>query len=154
MEEKLLKLNQNVNDAIVTDDTATTKYINQATKNKIVNFLQSELPDVNLIIIFGSIISEHFDPKKSDIDIACLSFKPLSNTKRWNVQEKLASKLNINVDLVDLTQNNDVLKFEILQKGEIIFQKTSAQLENFLDHIFINYLQLNEDRAEIMEYYQ
>ncbi len=127
--------------------------IKQHVIKDVVYFLRDELASVELIIIFGSYISEHFDPQHSDIDIAFLNADILSDVQRWNIQEKLASRLNRDIDLVDLQTCNDVLKLEIVHHGQIIYQQASLKTEQFLDNAYINYIQLNEDRAEILEHY-
>ena len=103
--------------------------------------------------LFGSILNDGFEQTRSDIDIVFISKHEISNIKRWEVQEQLASKLNIDIDLVDLKKSDDVIAFEALSKGKEIFKNGSRELEIFLDNIYINYIQLNEDRKEIMEMY-
>jgi predicted transcriptional regulator len=81
----------------------------------------------------------------SDIDIAFLSSSTVSNLQRWETQEKLASLLNSDIDLVNLHSSDDVFRFEITSKGKNLFIKPSSKIEQFLDSIYINYIQLNED---------
>lgn len=120
---------------------------------EIVLFLQSHIQDLIWVSLFGSVTSKYFDRNKSDIDIAFMSETVVSNVERWEIQEKLASRLNINIDLLDLRRSDDVVSFEVLSKGKNIFKKESNNLEVFLDNIYINYIQLNEDRQEIIERY-
>ncbi len=127
--------------------------LKQRITQEVADFLKNELLSVELIIIFGSFITKHFDPQHSDIDIAFLNADILSDVQRWNIQEKLASRLNRDIDLVDLQTCNDVLKLEIVHHGQIIYQQASLKTEQFLDNAYINYIQLNEDRAEILEHY-
>jgi len=138
--------------------TSTSQYnqpmqINHAIKKTIIKHLTHEIPDIELIIIFGSVAENNFNADTSDIDIAFLNSDSLSNVERWNIQEKLASNLNIDIDLVDMRQSNDILNFEITHKGQIIYKKDSLKIEQFLDSTYINYIQLNEDRAAILENY-
>ncbi len=123
-------------------------------KKIIVNTLVDEIKNIELITLFGSVTNSYFEKNKSDIDIAFLSLDNIGNVQRWNIQEKLASLLNIDIDLVDLKNSNDVLRFEAILKGENIFIKPSNKMECFLDSVYINYIQLNEDRAEILQAYQ
>jgi predicted nucleotidyltransferase len=122
-------------------------------QDKVVKSLTKKITELEFVSIFGSALMVEFDSLKSDIDIAFISSATLTNTQRWNIQEELASELNIDIDLVDLSNANDVIKFEIISKGEVIFKKPSEKLELFLDDVYINYIQLNEDRKEIMELY-
>jgi predicted nucleotidyltransferase len=122
-------------------------------QNEIIFFLQSKIQGLMWIGLFGSILNDGFEQTRSDIDIVFISKHEISNIKRWEVQEQLASKLNIDIDLVDLKKSDDVIAFEALSKGKEIFKNGSRELEIFLDNIYINYIQLNEDRKEIMEMY-
>ncbi len=127
--------------------------INKAKQETIIKTLKTEVESIQLILLFGSAINAYFDPNRSDIDIAFLSSKQINNVQRWEIQEKLASSLNSDVDLVDLNKSNDVLRFEVVSKGQTLFIKPSAEIERILDSIYINYIQLNEDRAEIIQNY-
>jgi len=93
--------------------------LNQTIKELIIDFLTDDNPDIELIIIFGSLVNNTYFHEKSDIDIAFLSFSGMSNIERWNIQEKLASKLDIDIDLVDMYHCDDVLRFEITHKGQV-----------------------------------
>jgi len=126
---------------------------NNVNEKEIVSFLQAEVDGLVWVGLFGSAVTEYFEKYKSDVDIAFISENKISNIKRWEIQEALASKLNSDIDLVDLDKSNDVISFEILSKGKNIFKKDSHKLEIFLDKIYINYIQLNEDRKEIVEMY-
>ena len=123
-------------------------------KRTIVEFLNNEILELKWVSLFGSVINKNFDENRSDIDIAFISSRNITNVERWEIQEKLASQLNIDIDLVDLSKSNDVISFEAISKGINIFKKSSKKLEQFLDSIYINYIQLNEDRKEILEMYK
>lgn len=127
--------------------------ITQNIQSKIIKVLNDEIEGLELIILFGSAASLAYQQKKSDIDIAFLASKTINNVQRWDIQEKLASLLNSDVDLVDVRNSNDVLRFEIITKGKTLFIKPSNNMEYFLDSVYINYIQLNEDRAELMQNY-
>jgi len=122
-------------------------------QSKIVKTLSDEIDGLELITLFGSAAGIAYQEKESDIDIAFLASKAINNIQRWDIQEKLASLLNSDVDLVDLSKSNDVLRFEVIAKGRSLFIKPSSKMERFLDGVYINYIQLNEDRAEIIEKY-
>jgi len=122
-------------------------------QSKIIKTLSDEIESLELIMLFGSATSLIYQKNKSDIDIAFLASRSINNVLRWNIQEKLASLLNSDVDLVDLRSSNDVLRFEVITKGKILFIKPSNKMEHFLDSVYINYIQLNEDRAELIQNY-
>ena len=128
--------------------------ISESIRQIIIKQLKNEIKDIELIVLFGSTINDDYIQYKSDIDIAFLSSSTISNLQRQDVQEKLASLLNSDIDLVNLRSSDDVFRFEITSKGKNLFIKLSSKLEQFLDSTYINYIQLNEDRAEVMEAFQ
>ena len=127
--------------------------IDKSIQEVIVNTLTKDIEELKLITLFGSVNTPYYDQNKSDIDIAFLSSKVIDNIHRWDVQEKLASILNTDIDLVDLNNSDDILRFEVISKGKTLFTKPSYELETTLDSIYVNYIQLNEDRAEIIQTY-
>lgn len=122
-------------------------------QTKIIKILSDEIEGLELITLFGSATGPAYQQNKSDIDIAFLASKEINNIQRWDIQEKLASVLNSDIDLVNLSTSNDVLNFEVITKGKNLFIKPSYKMDCFLDGIYINYIQLNEDRAEIIAEY-
>lgn len=131
-----------------------TLMISKSIQKIIIKQLHNEIKDIELIVLFGSASNGDYIQYKSDIDIAFLSSSTVSNLQCWETQEKLASLLNSDIDLVDLRNSDDVFRFEITSKGKNIFIKPSSKIEQFLDSIYINYIQLNEDRAEVMQAFQ
>ncbi|MEA3315793.1 MAG: nucleotidyltransferase domain-containing protein [Campylobacterota bacterium] len=102
-----------------------------------------------LITIFGSYAKNSYH-SRSDIDIAFYSEIKIDNYQRWLLAQNIAMGLNIDVDLVDIESANDVLKFEIASTGKVILNKN---MDSFLDRCYTSYFVLNEDRKEILEYY-
>jgi predicted nucleotidyltransferase len=119
-------------------------------KQTIIDYLKSKMPNLEAVIVFGSYANNSAD-KDSDIDIAFLSKDKISNIQRWQLQEELASKLNKNVDLVNLDIANDVFKFQVASQGVVIFAARMLDIEFYLDNIYTAYLQLNDDRKAILE---
>jgi len=128
--------------------------IDESVQQEIITLLSREIEGIELITLFGSATNANYIQYKSDIDIAFLSSVTVSNVQRWEIQEKLAALLNSDVDLVNLHSCDDVFRFEITSKGKNLFIKPSSKIEQFLDSIYINYIQLNEDRAEVMRAFQ
>jgi len=102
-----------------------------------------------LIILFGS-YAKNNQNENSDLDLAFLSNKKITNWQRWELAQDLAKELNIDVDLVDLDLADDVLRMQIVSTGEILLNKN---MDSFLDRCYFNYITLNEDRWEILESY-
>lgn len=103
-----------------------------------------------IIILFGS-VAENTANTESDIDIAFFTDKDIDNIERFNLQESIASRLDKDVDLVDMSKSDDVLNFQIAAKGKVIFSRDKNFTEKFLDLAFMKYFQLNEDRREILK---
>ena len=92
-----------------------------------------------------------FDTPQSDLDIAYLSDKQITNVERWAIQEEIAALLMRDVDLVALKTATDVMKFQIVNKGVRIFVKDVKKAERFEDLVYSLYLDLNEQRKGILE---
>ena len=75
-----------------------------------------------LIIAFGSQISGNAN-SQSDFDFAVLAEKPLTLKQKMSFSTRLAKKLKINedkMDLVDLNNTSPLLMQEVAQKGKLI----------------------------------
>ena len=92
-----------------------------------------------------------FATPESDLDIAYLSDRQITNVERWAIQEEIASLLMRDVDLVALKTATDVMKFQIVNKGVRIFVKDVKKAEQFEDLVYSLYLDLNEQRKGILE---
>jgi predicted nucleotidyltransferase len=77
------------------------------------NFLDQNIPELQGIYIFGSYAANQETPE-SDIDIAFLTEVKISPVEKWEIQQKLASVLDKDVDLVDLKDAS--VAFEKLEK--------------------------------------
>ena len=86
----------------------------------IIQTLKQYIPNLKAIYIFGS-FAQNKQNSSSDLDIAILADKKLNNIKRWEIANKLANKLNIDIDLVDLLEANTILKFQIVSKGKRVY---------------------------------
>ena len=112
------------------------------------SFLIEEL-EAELIYLFGSYaVGKTRDD--SDLDLAFLSSKEIDDYQRFLTAQKLASKLNIDIDLVDLAKASTVFKTQIIQ-GNLIFAKNKQQKQQFELLTLKKYSRLNEERKEIIE---
>ena len=91
---------------------------------------------------------------KSDIDIAFLTFRKISAVEKWKIQEELASKLNQDVDLIDLKDATTILQTEVVEKGKLIFSGDSYQVNHFEMITYSMYADLNESRQDILNDYK
>ena len=112
------------------------------------SFLIEEL-EAELIYLFGSYaVGKTRDD--SDLDLAFLSAKEIDDYQRFLTAQKLASKLNIDIDLVDLAKASTVFKTQIIQ-GDLLFAKNEQQKQQFELLTLKKYARLNEERKEIIE---
>lgn len=117
---------------------------------KIIEVLQKGIPDLISVYCFGSSV-QGYETLESDLDIAYLSDRQITNIKRWTIQEEIASLLRRDVDLIVLKTATDVMKFQIISKGVRIFVKDVRKAEQFEDLVYCLYLDLNEQRKGILE---
>jgi predicted nucleotidyltransferase len=76
-------------------------------------------------------VANNSDTPESDIDSAFLTFQKISAVEKWKIQEELASKLNQDVDLIDLKDATTILRTEVVEKGKLIFSGDSYQVNHF-----------------------
>ena len=118
---------------------------------KIITFLQSKMK-LRMLILYGSYASGHAT-EKSDIDLAFYADDEVDSSALFlSLEPAIASLLHVDtVDLVNLKTIDTVFRFIIVSTGEIIFQE--GDFDDYLDRAYTMYLQLNDDRKEILENY-
>jgi predicted nucleotidyltransferase len=119
-------------------------------KYQIIHQLRTDLPSVQAIYLFGSVVSEHFT-EDSDVDIAILPSEPLSSFTRWQLLNQMANVLNRDVDLIDLANATTVMQFQVVSTGERIFATDKLAAEWWELKVYQLYLTLNDDRKPILE---
>jgi len=107
-------------------------------KNKIIKTLRNEIKSLEAIYIFGSYTQGGFN-ENSDLDIAFLAKKRVDSLKRFKLANKIANAVGKEVDLIDLTIDDIVLKYEIIAKGERIYQKDINEILLFESAVFMEY---------------
>lgn len=112
------------------------------------SFLIEELDPV-LIYVFGSFAKERIR-EDSDLDIAFLSDKKFNEYKVFLCAQKLADKLEREVDLVDLNNASTVFKVQVLQ-GTLIYNGNNTRKMIFEMQSLRDYAKLNEEREEILQ---
>jgi predicted nucleotidyltransferase len=116
----------------------------------IVDQLRRALGDVVAVYRFGS--SAHGTTHRaSDTDVAVLARERLSATVRFDLQERLASHLGHDVDLVDLAATSPVMAIQVVAKGRLLYDGEPAVRGGFEDRTFSAYARLNEERRGILE---
>jgi uncharacterized protein len=105
--------------------------------------------DPYLLILFGS-FAQHRERKESDIDIGFLSDKSLAPYEIFMVAQALASKLNQDVDLINLSVASTVFQAEIVHTGEILFCNDLERWERFAMKVLKMFAKLNEEREVVL----
>jgi len=112
------------------------------------SFLIEELK-AELIYLFGSYANGN-ERSDSDLDLAFLTSEKIDDYQRFLTAQKLASKLNIDVDLIDLSQASTVFRAQIIQ-GKLLYAEDKQQKQEFEMLTLKKYARLNEERKEIIE---
>ena len=118
-------------------------------KKLIINTLKKEIPKLQALYLFGS-QNDGSVTKKSDVDIAYLSQKPLTSLERWDISQKLASLLSLDVDLIELSTTNTIFRYQILSTAERIYG-TGYEVESFETLAYSFYLRFQEERQPIVD---
>jgi len=124
-------------------------YLNSKDKQKIIDTLAQDIPELQALYLFGS-QNDGSATKKSDIDIAYLSKKPLSSLERWDISQKLASLLSLDVDLIELSSTNTIFRYQILSTAERIYGQ-GYEVESFETLAYSFYLRFKEERQPIVD---
>ncbi len=89
--------------------------------------------------------------KDSDIDIAFLSESEIERYDLFLIAQELASKINIEIDLIDLSKASTVFQAQIIHTGRTIYCEDEQTKAEFELKTFKMYVKLNEERAPILE---
>ena len=119
-------------------------------KTIIVKHLRKAFSSLQAVYLFGS-YAQGLQTEKSDVDIAFLCDEKIDNVERWRIAEALASKLDRDVDLVDLHTASEVMRMQVVSGGKRIYVKDFERVEAFEDLVYMLYIDLNENRAGILE---
>lgn len=109
----------------------------------------ADIPGAKVVVLFGSMVNSEFN-NNSDIDLAVLADKKLDNLERWKIAQKLAQRLNRDVDLVDLCDVSTVLRMQIVTTGMQIFG-SKADFDLYAATSFTMYQQLQVERKDIVD---
>jgi len=124
-------------------------YLSIEHKQLIVDTLKQEIPELKALYLFGS-YADGTATGESDVDIAYLSTKTVNPVHRWEIAQKLAAILSLDIDLVELSKTNTVFRYQILSKGTRIYGE-GYEVENFETLAYSFYLRFQEERKPIMD---
>lgn len=115
-----------------------------------VRVIREAMPDVIAAYRFGSSVTGG-SRADSDLDLAFLGRRPLDPIERFELQERLASTLRRDVDLVDLLTASTVMRMQVVSRGQLIFDGSPDQRRRFETYTFSSYARLNEERAALLD---
>lgn len=132
----------------------TTKNSTLKIPKQIEALLRSSGLNIVFAYLFGS-RAKGEARQESDYDIAVFPRESLSARDRFELQQQLALALQNDVDLVDLTTANDVLRVQVIGDGKLIFSIDEPQREYFDMYALSDFARLNEERSAILDdFYQ
>ena len=115
-----------------------------------VKLIRDNISNVGVIYLFGSYAAGQQN-SSSDVDLAFLTYTKVDNIQRWKLQERVASLLESDVDLVDLEKSSLVLQHQVISEGKPIFINKVSELEQYESKTSFLYLDLCELRQPIIE---
>jgi predicted nucleotidyltransferase len=114
-----------------------------------VDLLRARLPDLVAVYLFGSLATGQTSPE-SDVDLAVLGRERLEPADRWDIQERLAARLHRDVDLVDLRSASAVMRVQVLERSNLLFDGDPQARALFEATALSAYARLNEERKWIL----
>ena len=116
----------------------------------IVDELRHALDGIIAIYVFGSTAQGTTHPS-SDVDVGVLAKHRLTAAERFDLQERLASRLGQDVDLVDLAVATPVMAIQVVARGHLLHDADPAARGAFEDLTLTTYARTNEERRGILE---
>ena len=114
-----------------------------------VETIKQVYPEVWAVYLFGSFNTEYERPE-SDLDLALLLKNPCNPLALWELSQKIAIKINREVQVVDLRQASTVFQNEIIRNERRIFCQKPKEC-NELESIYLAmYLRFNEERKDLL----
>ena len=121
--------------------------------NIAIKAILEKLPDILAIYVFGSFGTE-FERKESDLDLAILPQKKVDTVNLWELSQIIASKINREVQIVDLLSASTVFRHEIITSGRRIYCDDQSQ-SDFIENVYLSrYLRFNDERIDILNDYR
>ena len=100
------------------------------------------------ILLFGS-YARNTQNAESNIDLAIKLKKEIQPKELFEIKRKLEDILEKDVDLIDLENTQDGIRYEILINGITIYVKDELKFELYKLDMYREYLELNESRKYI-----
>jgi len=94
--------------------------------------------DLRLIVLFGSQVSGRTHPE-SDVDVAVLTRRPISDSKRLALWRDLGDVLGAEVDLTFLDRVGPVLQNRIAREGKLLYEAGRYEWETYRSYLLRRY---------------
>jgi len=120
------------------------------TDSALIAHIRKAVPDLIACYRFGSTERGTTRPD-SDVDLAILSGKTLSELNRFELAQDLAAQLHRDVDLVDLRAASTVMRMQVLSTGTCLATEDERARREFEMYAYSDYARLNEERREILK---
>ena len=119
------------------------------TDSDILAAVREALPGVRRVYLFGSrAVGEEWPD--SDLDLAVVLDGPADPVSLWMAGEDIASRLDVDVDLIDLLKADTVLKHQIVTNGKLLFTNDPVEAERYEIFILNDMMELNEARRPLI----
>lgn len=102
------------------------------------------------ILLFGS-YARNSQNAESDVDLAIKVKKEIQPKELFEIKRKLEDIFEKDVDLIDLNNTQDGIRYEILMNGVTIYVKDDLKFELYKLDMYREYLELNESRKTIID---
>ena len=102
------------------------------------------------ILLFGS-YARNSQNAESDVDLAIKVKKEIQPQELFEIKRKLEDIFEKDVDLIDLNNTQDGIRYEILMNGVTIYVKDDLKFELYKLDMYREYLELNESRKTIID---
>jgi predicted nucleotidyltransferase len=119
------------------------------TDSDILAAVREALPGVRRVYLFGSRAVGEERPD-SDLDLAVVLDGPADPVSLWMAGEDIASRLDVDVDLIDLLKADTVLKHQIVTTGKRLYAADPMDAERYEIFILNDMMNLNEIRAPLI----
>ncbi len=116
----------------------------------LVEYIKKSIPDLIALYRFGSQAKGTARPD-SDVDLAVLSRVALSELRRFELAQELATQLHRDVDLVDLRSASTVMRMQVISTGTCLNAPSESARREFEMYAYSDYARLNEERREILK---
>lgn len=112
--------------------------------------LKGAIPGLIAVYRFGSTVQGTAVPS-SDADVGVLAAGRIPDAIRFDLQERIATGIRQDVDLVDLAVASPVMAIQVVARGELLYDGDPEARGRFEDRVFGTYARLNEERRGILE---